>query len=84
MEFAETNESFRTIALYNANLHNIIKNLNINESNVKLTLDQKYITQSMGMKLPFFTCNYNWRKETIHNALYYSWYGYICYYECME
>ena len=55
MEFAETNESFRTIALHNTNFHNIIENLNINESNIKLTPDQKYITQSMRTKLPFLS-----------------------------
>ena len=53
MEFTETNESFGTIALHDANLHNIIENLSINENNVKLIPDQKYIAQSMGTKLPF-------------------------------
>ena len=43
MEFTETNESFGTIALHDANLHNIIENLSINENNVKLIPDQKYI-----------------------------------------
>ena len=53
MKFAETNESFGTVALHDANLHNVIENLSINENNVKLTLDQKFIAQYMGTKLPF-------------------------------
>ena len=53
IEFIEINESFRTVALHDMNLHNVIKNLSMNENNVKLALDQKYIAQSIGTKLPF-------------------------------
>ena len=54
MEFEDTNGSFGTISLHDTNLHSVIENLALDFNKIKLTSDQKYMANSMGVKLPFF------------------------------
>ena len=55
-DYKETSESFDTVAIHNADLHEALMDRwenNIVKEDVKLTGDQKYLCKCMGTKLPF-------------------------------
>ena len=53
IEFWDANGWFGDISLHDANLRSVVENLNLDYNDIKITSDQKHITKSMGIKLPF-------------------------------
>ena len=55
-DYKTTHESFDTVALHSAELHEALKSRwedGVNQSSVKLTNDQEFIAKAMGTDLPF-------------------------------
>ena len=55
-DFKETSESFDTVAIHDAALHEALVEqweTNVVKEEVKLTSDQKYLCKCMGTTLPF-------------------------------
>ena len=69
LDYADNNESFRTIALNAETLKYLLDNRNINDDKVKLTREQKYIAKAIWIKYLSYQFTQNKNKNYLANCI---------------